>query len=146
MEKIKTNSLVTHIVLEEEFRNKQTAVAYKITAPDGYSIIHRQNMSNGSALRLIFSHLGAEVEEFQEDREVRGCNLDGCTLKQIDLNVLKLESDGKKSAGELIHKVVKPALQRMGYTIKKINCYPYRLNKTEPNCLKDTLSETSQDN
>lgn len=143
---ISTEKRLVNITLDKDFKNIQTAPAYKITAPDGYSIIHKHCMSNGSAIRTVLSHCGAIVEEFFEDREVKGdFNVNGTTLKLIDPRVLQFESDSKRHATELYLKVIKPELISMGYRIvKKPECYPYIMKKIEPDCLKDTFGDVRQ--
>ena len=138
---IHSDLLITELILSEEFRNKQSnCPVYKIEAPDGQSILLRQNLSKGCKLRQMLIHLGANIEDLSEPREVRGLCIGGIELKQIDLNRLQFQSKDKRDAVDIYLTILKPELNNMGYDIIGHNCYPYKLKKTEPDCLNATLN------
>lgn len=124
----------TKICLKEAFRNKQTALVYKVTAPNGYTDLFRQQLSENHQHMRMWKNCGCEIEQKTEEREVRGCNINGVQLEQTDTNVLVFTTTGKAKAAELYNNKVKPGLKDLGYRIDHHECTPYIPKKKVNNC------------
>jgi hypothetical protein len=134
--------LETKIFLKDDFKNEQTVPVYKITAPNGYTDLFRQSMSENCQHMLMWQNCGCTIERIMEDREVRGCNINGVQLKQIDTRVLVFTTKGKAAATESSLNKVKPGLLLMGISIDHHECEPYIPKKRVNNCHDGTILDT----
>ena len=133
--------LETKIFLTEDFRNEQTAPVYKVTAPNGHTDLFRQAMSENCQHMLMWQNCGCNIERTMETREVRGCNINGVQLRQIDKRVLVFTTKGKANATESYLNKVKPGLILMGFEIDHHECNPYVPKRKENNCLTGTVRD-----
>ncbi|MDP2364746.1 MAG: hypothetical protein Q8M94_13390 [Ignavibacteria bacterium] len=133
---------VTTLFLNKPFRNKvHDAPVLHVTAPNGYDDWFRQSgLSENSQHVLMWKECGCVIDRIPENREVRGCVINGINLTYGDtLNILEYVSETKEIASERYHKKIKPGLLKMNYLITDYICNPFAKLKPEPNCLDGTI-------
>ena len=131
--------LITTIYLTEDFINEKTVKVCKVTAPDGHIELFRQTLSPGCQHMIMWDHCGCKIEELEETRQIRSCNINGVHLNQIDLRELKFECKGKGKATELYITKVKPGLEEAGHIITGHKCEPFVPIKGKDNCHDGTI-------
>ena len=141
MDAINDDLVKTRIYLDRNFRNKRSAKVWKVSAPNGYTDHFRQTVTENSQHMLMWKNCKCKIEELVEDREVRGCNINGIQLSQPELNILEYESEGKATATAIYNDKIKPELEKMGYTIEKHVCVPYQQKKKIDGCHNGTLKD-----
>lgn len=130
-------AISTRILLDEDFVNRKVLPAIKLTAPDGFSVFYRLNLSHD--LRELLSHSGVKIEEFNEERTPRTVILGGVILKQVESRVLEFKSKDRPTARELYHSRVKPELEQLGYSRTKVKCTQIYLGEEDEDCNDENL-------
>ena len=118
---------ITTLVLDQNFRNKrQIAPVKKVTAPNGHVEYFRQDgLTEGSAHVKMWNECGCDVIDLQEERECRGCEINGIRLEYgKSLNILMYESEDKPDANDKYFRKggIGEGLKERGYKLISHSC------------------------